>query len=210
MFGWVRIIISAIILAIAIILIAKSKKIVRKRKWYVLSCILSLAFCTLLGLVYFENLFVTFDSPESAYIYYQNVSDIVATVDGTDSTLVVGRTWDNSYNMLALPKENGGWKLDNTLHTKLIVNYFSADYSIIIYQYRNTNDYYVWITPLNGGSKEITDIYGSDFVAIEPIGDDTIVRYLASVQQMDSQYWINIDGEQIFVVNEANMSKVSK
>jgi hypothetical protein len=60
-------------------------------------------------LVPFENLFITFSSPESAFKYKIN-KDINAIIEGNDSTFIIYSN-DGANSFEAFPKSKNGWKL---------------------------------------------------------------------------------------------------
>ena len=68
MYNVVRLIICCIFLVCSIIAIKKSK-VIRKHILYIVSISLSVLLTVVLTFLPFENLLITFDSPEAAYEY---------------------------------------------------------------------------------------------------------------------------------------------
>lgn len=199
MFGLIRLLIGCIFFLCVIYVIKKKMKISRK-KWYVFSAIVAVLLCYLLEFVPFENAIITFSSPESVYQYvtFGNI-DVKMVVDGKNSDLVVGgNTSHDTY--LIVPKSDDGWKVGVSANTKRIMHTLVDGIVICVYQYANTEDYYITIFNSAGGTIEITDSHDSKFVLGEKFEeklDKTYVTYYAYIQNFNQQYMININGKEI-------------
>ena len=74
--------------------------------------------------------------------------------------------------------------------------------SVDVYQYKNTNDYFVAILDTNGGYSQITDSFNSKFSSlVQPIDvlEKTYVTYYTNIQDFTDEYWVNVNGEKIIV-----------
>lgn len=152
----------------------------------------------------FENLFITFNSPEKVFNYYiGDKSDVNLVVNGKNSDLVIGKNNDaNVY--LIVPKNDDGWKIGVGIDTKRIMQKTYNRIVIYVYQYKNTNDYFVTILDTNGGYSEIVDSCNSKFFLLENASDSlgkVFVTYFANVSQYSQEYWINVNGEKIVFSN---------
>ena len=87
-------------------------------------------------------------------------------------------------------------------NTKLISYEMYNSISVDVYQYKNTNDYFVSILDMNGGYSQITDSFQSEFSALEQpmdVLEKTYVTYYTNIQDFTDEYWINVNGEKIIV-----------
>lgn len=199
MYNIIRIIIGCVFLVSSTIIIKKSK-ITRKRILYVVFTGISVALITALALVPFENLFITFSSPESAYDYYSlGKSNIELVVEGNNCDFAIDRN-NNSDTHLIIPKTTDGWKIGIGLHTKRIVQKFSNGISIYVYQYKNTNDYFITILNTSGGESTVSDEYNTNFHSLENndyVYGKTFVTYYAHIPDFNTQYSIMVNDIEI-------------
>lgn len=199
MYGIVRIAIVLSILIFVIILINKSKKI-HKFRYYITGVVLSVVLVTVLAFIPFENLFVTFDSPKDVYRYVNlGADDVELIVDGSKSDFVVGEE-NNSNTYLIVPKTTDGWKVATGFNTNKIIKKVADEITIDIYQYKNTDDYFIVVFNANGGESQITDSCNSKFYSLKDTyssSDKTYFTYYAHIKDFDSQYSINVNGNEI-------------
>ncbi|MBQ8447459.1 MAG: hypothetical protein IJX27_00840 [Clostridia bacterium] len=199
MFGIIRLIIGIIFLIFSIIVIRKSI-VSHKRVLYFVSTGVAVALIAVLTILPFENLFITFDSPKSSYEYYTSgKSNIELIVEGTDCDLVVDCKND-AYTCLIIPKNSNGWKIGTGLNTKRIFQKISNGITVYIYQYKNTNDYFITIFDTSGGELEILDSYNTEFEFLkknnEFIGKE-FTTYYAYIPNFNSQYCVVVNGYEI-------------
>ena len=194
-----RLIIGCIFLICSIAII-KNSKIVRKRILYVVFTSISVALITVLALLPFENLFITFNSPESAYEYYNvGESNIELVVEGNECDFVIDRK-NHSDTHLIIPKTADGWKIGIGLNTKRIVQKLSKGITIYVYQYKNTNDYFINILNTSGGESTVSDEYNTNFYSLEKYDDvlgKTFVTYYAHIPDFNAQYSIIVNDNEI-------------
>ena len=78
----------------------------RKKYWIAYSAAFALFLC--LAFLPFENLFVTFNSPEKAVEYYAFADvDVYANIPGEQCNLIVGTKIDTNIQMIVPRTENG-------------------------------------------------------------------------------------------------------
>ena len=201
MYSFIRIIIGCIFLLCSFIFIKKSKAI-RKRLLFIVFTILSVILVTVLGFVPFENLFVTFDSPKAAYEYYfLGKSNIEMIVEGDTCDFVADRKKDNVNNILIIPKTADGWKVGIGLNIKRLDHKFSNGIVFDVYQYKDTNDYFITVFDTNGGESTISDENNTEFIPskeryIDPLGK-SFVTYYAHLTDFGPNYTVTVNGNVI-------------
>ena len=158
MYGIVRLILC-IVSIIAIILLSKTHIPKVARITVTIAIILS-AF--LLSIFPFENLLITFLTPESAYTYYYGATDNKTVIAGQNSNLVVG-TRDNTDLYLIVPKTRSGWKIGVGLDTQKISQQIIGDISVSVYQHNVSNDRYLVILDTSGDTLAITASPNTEF-----------------------------------------------
>lgn len=198
MFSVVRIIIGCIFLVCSIIVI--NKKAVKKRALYVIFTGISIALISVLAFFPFENLFITFDSPEKAFEYYNfGRYDTKIVVEGNDCDFVVGCKNDkDTYSII--PKTADGWKIGIGSNIIEISKVFYDGIIVRVFQYRNTDDYFVSVFNPAGGESDISDKFNTRFYSTARVNDTLdkkYVTYYAFVPDFDLQYSLNVNGEEI-------------
>ena len=143
-----------------------------------------------------ENLFITFDSPEAAYEYYNwGGSNVELIIEGNSCDFVVDRQSEfDTY--LIIPKTTDGWKIGIGSNTRRIAQKISDGIVLYIFQYKNTNDYFITIMDTNGGESKISDDYNTEFYALEknnPVLKNTFITYYAHVPDFNSQYSVTVN-----------------
>lgn len=209
MYNIVRFIIGCIFLIFSIIAIKKSK-IIRKHILYIVLTSFSIILIVVLLFLPFENLFVTFDSPKAAYEYFIfGKSNIELIVEGDNSDFIVDCKNDSD-TYLIIPKTADGWKIGIGADTKKIVQKLSNGIVLNVYQYKNTNDYFVTILDTNGGESIITDEHNTKFYSLERNNDylgKTFITYYAHIDKLNPQYSVIVNDNKI-VVKQKQLSKV--
>lgn len=202
MFGIVRLILGCIFLGCSVIIIKFNMN--RKRVGFIISLVISVVLVAVLSFLPLENYFITFDSPKKAYEYYNlGKSDIELVVEGDESDFVVNRV-NETDTYLIIPKSEDGWKIGIGSNTKRIIQKHSDEIVIYIYQYKNTNDYFITIFNTDGGGLNLSDNYNTKFYSLEKnnnILGKTFVTYYAHVPYFNHQYSILVDGFEIVFDN---------
>ena len=196
MFGILRIFIG---LVVGLILIAILHKYIKKRiviNVFFLTFFI-IAFITALGFIPFENMIYDFKSAEDVYrYYYYGEKQIDMVIKGTECDFVIGEK-KNISTYLIVPKTETGWKIGIGLNTKKIFQKVSNGITVYVYQYKNTNDYFISILSSNGGDLEITDSYNSKFFSLEKTSNSyarDFINYYTHISGFDSKYWVSING----------------
>lgn len=200
----IRLIIGSIFLVCSIIAIKKSKAI-RKHILYIIFAILSVLLIVVLVFLPFENLFVTFDSPKAAYEYFiTGKSNIELIVEGDNCDLMIDRK-DDSDTYLIIPKTTDGWKVGIGSNTKIIAQELSNGIVLDVYQYKDTNEYFITILDTNGGESTISDEYNTKFLSLEKYDNylgKTFVTYYAHITDFDPQYSVIVNDNKIVLGNQ--------
>lgn len=200
LFGTIRIILGVFIFATCFF-ITKALKTNRKRGFYIISFVFAVLCSTLSFLFPFENVFVTFSTPESAFSY-ANLGNVKLVIDGSKTNFVVAEKGDtNIYSII--PKTEKGWKLSVGIDTKNIIQKVCNGIVIYVYQYKNTDDYYITIFDTNGGPLGVADSYNSEFsysTRIDEHLNETFYTYYTYVQELDNQYCLTVNGRSISLI----------
>ena len=155
-----------------------------------------------LALFPIENLFVTFNSPESVFNYYHFGNEGVdLVVEGDNCDFVIGKT-DDSDTFLIIPKNDDGWKVGSGVDTRKAARKFSNGISITVYKYKNTNDYFITVFDSNGGISSVSDKYNTEFYYLEKDNDSLgkkYVTYYAHISDFGPQYSISVNGNEITI-----------
>lgn len=204
MYMIIRLLIGCIFLVCAIAAIKKSKAIC-KRVLYLVFAGIAVVLVVVLAFLPFENLFVTFDSPQAAYAYYlPGKSDTALVVEGDACDFVVGQK-NGTDTYLIVPKTAEGWKTGIGADMKRIAQTISDGIVLYVYQYKNTKDYFVTVLDTNGGESTVTDAYNAEFLALERDNDSlgkTFVTYYAHIAPPDAQYSVTVNGTEIVLENK--------
>lgn len=199
MFIILRIVLGCIFLLFSILVVNKIKKNKNRLTYLVLTGV-SIALVVVLSFFAFENLFVTFDSPNEAYEYYKfGSSNIEKVIEGAECDFVVDRK-DDSDSYLIIPKTSEGWKIGIGSNTKRIEQKVVGGIVIYVYQYGNANEYFMTVSDTNGGILDLSDKYDTKFITLEKhneVLEKTFTTYYAYVPEFTSDYVISVNGKDI-------------
>lgn len=147
-----------------------------------------------------EAMFLSFEAPESAYDYSYD-GDIILTLEGNNSALVVASDGPANYNHEIVPKRDDRWGMCLGFDTETIYG-INRDITIIIYRHRKSNDAYVCITSLSGNVNEISDNLGSVFDVVSTNGSSTIYsNYYAFIGSWVENYQVTVNGTTYQIVS---------
>lgn len=200
-FIMIRLAFGSITFIIGFLLIRKSG-VIHKRRWSIITFVIAIILTTISALIPIENALITFSSPKSAY-NYNNSGDVKLIVDGKKTDFVVGAKGDTDIYAI-IPKANSGWKIGMGLDTKRIIQTISDGITIYVYQYKNTNDYYITIFDTKGGSLDITDNRNSKFKYLDKSNSSLgrmFYTYYAYINEFNDQYALTINGKLIKIQN---------
>lgn len=197
MYGIIR---THIIMFLAIIGIIIIKRFFgNQKKLYIVMSVFLIILRIVSSFLPFENLFTTFDSPEAAYTY-QISKDVIKTIDGEASTLVIGAK-RNTREILIIPKiDEKHWKIGRPGESKEVGYINLGNIGISLYRYKNTSDYYIAVDCLKTDSFTISDSENSEFVFIEKAIDTTdltILSCYAYIPNFSKEYSVTINNNLI-------------
>lgn len=174
----------------------RKSHIKNKRRWSRVALIIMAILTTISTFIPVENAFVTFSSPQSAY-NYNNIGNVRLLVHGETTDFIVGSNGDTEVHAI-VPKSDNGWKLGTKLDIKRIVQTINDGIIIHVYQYKNSEDYYITVLDTNGGPSEIIDNHSSNFQCLDKHNGElnkTFYTYYAYINDYDAQYTLTVNGK---------------
>lgn len=194
-------IILCFILFIVCVSIIKKLKMHNKRVLKIFTAIVCLVICIALNFVPIENLFITFPTVQSSY-KYSNTGNADLIINGTETDLVISEN-KGTNNVLIIPKNNEGWKIGRGIDTKAFFNKNINNVLISVYQYKDTQDYYIILTDMVGNLYQISDSVGSVFESHEiNVGssNESYFEYFVYVNHLDENYSLTLNEETIYIL----------
>lgn len=158
MFRLIRYCLLLILLACSVwgILRGKAK---RKKLAIVSAAIISVMVVSLSSVFPIENLFVSFNDPESLFQYF-NGSQVQSVLDGNDSCMVIYRKGGNNGGFVLFPKSKKGYKIPTPFLTEKVLDRLDGNGVVEVYHVKGCADYYLFVSiPANG---EIDDVFFFD------------------------------------------------
>ena len=153
----------------------RRSRIKRKRAASIISVLLILCLISLTAVFPVENLFVHFETPESAFRYASS-GTVVNTIPGSDSCLVVYSTDSSTYRETIFPMTEQGYQLPNFYGVKTVFAGEAEGGSHVVLQYSGSNDRYAcWVLYSPGVSAEAVGYSDSAFTI--PAGDGKTTLY---------------------------------
>ncbi len=198
MFSIIRLLISGILFCVSRFLINKSKY-KSSKKLHVFVFILSVLFYGVLSNIPIENTFLTFDSPKAAIAYYnpRNTNiELIVNGDGCDFVIIKGENITKIYSII--PKTSDGWKIGTGKDVKIVSQRFIEGFSIHVYQYKKSNNYFVTILNSAGGELTLNDTHNSEFKVTEQYNEQlgkSFFTYYTHVTDFDQGYYVEIEAE---------------
>ena len=199
MFDIVRYIIG-ITIFIFFLLYNNRHKVAKKRLLNIIAFIISNMVIVVLSFLPIENVFITFKSVESAFSYVYN-GEIQTVIDGKDTAMVVAK--NNDTDVIALvPKYGDNWKIGIRADIRRQDRQYDNIY-VDIYQYKDTNDYYISVFDINGGETVISDSNNSKFYSVSDrydINNKPIYVYYCYINNLDMEnYTLTINNKDIYI-----------
>ena len=96
-----------LILSMCIVLIIRKSKYRSKKLLSIASVVLCVVLVSVSGMFPVENLFITYQSPERAFHYFQS-GKIKEIIDGQESCLVIYNDGNSTYGYNIIPKTERG------------------------------------------------------------------------------------------------------
>lgn len=190
------IIIRIIVLSLVLFLLLKKDKVNKSKTKKIILIAVSIALFVVSALIPFENVFITFSTPEASYKYHNQGTPVIC-VEGQDTDLVVGQKGD-SYIYNIAPKTANGWKLGMGYELKNIYQTIdSANKNLIsVFRYKNTNEFYLVVTNIEGESLSVHDNLNSAFVLSEKTdknGSANDYVYYTYINALDNNYVLSLN-----------------
>ena len=199
MFGIIRMLFWIIVFGICIVILSKHGILNKKRNKILLFVIITLLWTGSM-LVPIENLFMSFSTPEKSYGYV-NQEEVKLVVYGQESALVIGE--DTEYVYLVIPKGEKGWKIGRGMDLKFISNQYFDGIVVSIYQYKNTKEFYLEVTDVDGKECKVTDNQNSSFETLETdIDGGNKYRYYAYIRGLNENYVLKVNDKEIILNNQ--------
>ena len=154
----------------------RRSRIKRKRAVSVISVVLILCLVSLTAVFPVENLFVHFETSESAFRYASS-GTVVNTIPGSDSCLVVYSTGSSIYRETIFPMTEQGYQLPNFYGVKTVSNGTFEYGSFDVLQYSGSNDRYVRGVSYSGDDPAEAAGSSSDLIFTIPAGDGKTTLY---------------------------------
>ena len=153
--------------------------------------ILSVILIVVLSLIPIETAFISFSSVENSY-KYNHIGKVESVIEGKTTDLVVGKN-NKIYSIVIIPKAQYGWKLGMPLETKTVKKVISDNLVIRIYQYSNTNEYYLSVLDMSGNKCKLSDNTQSNFWETEN-KDNKLYTYYSYLGDFNEQYILYVNG----------------
>ena len=196
MYGIIRMLFWIIVFGICIVILSRQGILNKKRNKILVFVIITLLWTGSM-LVPIENLFMSFSTPEKSYGYV-NQEEVKLVVYGQESALVIGE--DTEYVYLIVPKGERGWKIGRGMDLKFISNQYFNGIIVSIYQYKNTNEFYVEVVDIDGRKCKVSDNQKSYFDILEThVNEDIKFRYYTYINGLDENYILKVNDEEIFL-----------
>ena len=200
MFVFVRMIISGIAIVICWQIVRKKITPAKMKKMKIVLCIIFVLTCTALNFVPFENLFVTFETAEAAYDYCQpGKSGESFLIEGNESTFVV-KNQNGTDSLLIVPKVENGWAVPLGIYLKTVADRVFEDFSVRVYQYNNSTDYYIKVLAKKSYIQSLTDSNNTVFTERTPSASDAptfFIAYYAYVPNFNETYTLFVNGKSV-------------
>lgn len=190
------IVIRIIVLSLVLFLLLKKDKVNKSKTKKIIIIAVSVASFVVSALIPFENVFITFSTPEASYKYHNQGTPVIC-VEGRDTDLVVGQK-GNSYIYNIAPKTTSGWKLGMGYELKNIYQSIdSANKNLInVFRYKNTNEFYIVVANIEGESLSVHDNLNSEFVLSEKTdknGNANDCAYYTYINALDNNYVLSLN-----------------
>lgn len=199
MFGIIRTILLLLVLISSWSFVEKRFNI-HKRKPRIVALIVILLVVAASCIYPPEAMFLSFETPESAYDYSYD-GDIILTLEGDNSTLVVASDGPANYNHEIVPKRDDRWGMCLGFDTETIYG-ISPDITIIVYRHRKSNDTYICITGLSANINEISDNLGSVFDVVSKNDSSPIYsNYYSYIGPWTEAYQVTVNGTTYQIVS---------
>lgn len=174
LFGLIRILIT-LVCSTAFVLLLKRKHVQFNFKRIVYLCIGGTVFFYVLLFVPFEDIFISFPSPEAIW-RYSHQEDYIMYINGNDSTLFIYETQDEVTSYDHFIKTENGWKLGSTLFDKIQFITFK-NCTITLCKQKKSKECFVIVDEMiligRDTPQKISDNIGSEFIKLQELCSNT-------------------------------------
>lgn len=192
MYGFIRILIGAILFSVSMLIIKKAKS--KKNQIKMVAAALSIFIAVGLSYLPFENLLYTFKSPEAAF-NYQNFSKASLVITGETTDLVIGKN-HGAQSATILQKTDNGWKLGRLKQIKNIKSYSNDTAEINVYRYTTSEDIFILITSKESVQLSVSDSLCSDIQSCtysDNNQNEPITSYFITINKPDLHYKFTVN-----------------
>lgn len=163
-----------------------------------------MCFYSIIFSVPFENIIISFSSPEKAFYYEVIGKQVLKTIEGEDSALIIGRNRnENTFHLYK--RTETGWKMSFSPLERVRFG-FLDDCQLSICQLMNSKEKYIiisdfFITESTKGIS-ISDSQESNFEKFTM--EDGMIKeecYYAVIDATDENYELTVNGESIKIRN---------
>ena len=137
---------------------------------------------------------MTFSSPQSAY-RYNHFGYVNLVINGKQTDFVVASNGDTDLYSI-VPKTKEGWKIGMGSDTRIISQTITDGIVIYVYQYKNSDDYYIIISNTNEGPLKISDSCDSKFISSNKTSsavNKDYYTYYAYINNFNAMYEVIIN-----------------
>ena len=195
-----------ILLLISLCLVCFKKKLSKKNLIIVLSTMIIL--CASLCFFPIENLFMSFDTPESAFNYYRT-GEIKGVVYGDNSSLVYYKTSSETYSYVFMKRTGKGYKLPEPYCNEIIADRFDSKGKFEVYKVDKTQDYYVIGYTVVLEDSTITDS-NNQLISNVVYSDTTYPQnaiFYSYIGDYSNKYYLLINSEKIYIKRQSEKKR---
>ena len=170
----------------------KKKKPIQEKNRIIISGVIAFLVITVSFFVPFENLFVHFKTPESAYHYFQAGTPI-RTVYGENSAMVIADDrGTKNLSVISKADKSDSWKISLGYNTEMAARALNGGCSAVVYHHKPSGDNYISLY-VQDSQVSINDQQGTTFVEIS---DEKALgkEYVAYLSDFDSDYIVTVNG----------------
>lgn len=192
-YGLIRIIATVILF----LLLTLFLKCFKRKVNTVLGVLIAVAISLVLWYYPVENLFFSFDTPQSLF-RYAGQGEIVEVVEGQESTALITKKGNNNYSTFFISKKDNKYKIATFNASKIVSSKQHGTINITVYKVRNTDDYFVRIWGISDEEIELSDTLSTEFIIHyeNTANNQKTVNALISIPYFDD-YSCFIGGEKI-------------
>ena len=206
-----RIIFWAIVFLTVYSFCIRTKRVVNKRRFGVLTLVLCAVLCSVTGLIPVENLIISFESPEDVLRYSRTgiVGDIEYIAHGNDSSILIYSTADTQSirGHFIVPRSSSGYKIPTPFSVRRVMQSYGSSTSIRVFNFdifsvEGTDDYYIvgfFFTP---NDTNIVDNNGNVIKQISTWNEtlnEYIIYVFSYIENFGNEYYLLINGEKLTI-----------